>query len=153
MTAARPGCPSGASRARSRSSGCCSTSERAFKVADYVIGHAPRSDRTRDLARKLDQQGRRLEFLRRYLDLYQEYAQAELQFSDLNTMALYHSLSEADQATFAFDTAVVDWKVYLQDIHCPAVTAPIRRLDEIRARAQAAVGRRQEVAWSEELDR
>ena len=98
-----------------------------------MIGHAPRSDRTRDLARKLDQQGRRLEFLRRYLGLYQEYAQAELQFSDTNTLALYRSLSEEDQETFAFDTAVVDWKVYLQDIHCPAVTAPIRRLDEVRA--------------------
>jgi fatty acyl-CoA reductase len=110
-----------------------STSERAFKVADYVIGHAPRSDRTRDLARKLDQQGRRLEFLRRYLGLYQEYAQAELQFSDSNTLALYRSLSDADRETFAFDTAVVDWKVYLQDIHCPSVTAPIRRLDEVRA--------------------
>jgi len=110
-----------------------STSERAFKVADYVIGRAPRSDRTRDLARKLDQQGRRLEFLRRYLGLYQEYAQAELQFSDANTLALYRSLSDADRETFAFDTAVVDWKVYLQDIHCPAVTAPIRRLDEVRA--------------------
>ncbi|MFC6341386.1 SDR family oxidoreductase, partial [Nocardioides hankookensis] len=110
-----------------------STSERAFKVADYVIGHAPRSDRTRDLARKLDQQGRRLEFLRRYMGLYQEYAQAELRFSDTNTLALLRSLSEEDQRTFAFDTAVVDWKVYLQDIHCPAVTAPIRRLDEVRA--------------------
>ena len=110
-----------------------STSERAFKVADYVLGHAPRSDRTRDLARKLDQQGRRLEFLRRYLGLYQEYAQAELQFSDGHTLALYRSLSPQDQETFAFDTAVVDWKVYLQDIHCPAVTAPIRRLDEVRA--------------------
>ena len=110
-----------------------STSERAFKVADYVIGHAPRSDRTRDLARKLDQQGRRLEFLRRYLGLYQEYAQAELQFSDSHTLELFHSLSDADRETFAFDTAVVDWKVYLQDIHCPAVTAPIRRLDEVRA--------------------
>ena len=38
-----------------------------------------------------------------------------------------------DQATFAFDTAVIDWEVYLSDIHCPAVTAPIRRLDEVRA--------------------
>jgi len=109
------------------------TSERAFKVADYVVGRAPRSDRTRDLARKLDQQGRRLEFLRRYMGLYQEYAQAELQFSDAHTLALYRSLSPADQETFAFDTAVVDWKVYLQEIHCPAVTAPIRRIDEVRA--------------------
>src|SRR4051812_13158014 len=73
------------------------TSERAHKVADYLVARAPRSDRTRDLARKLDQQGRRLEFLRRYLDLYREYAQAELRFSDTNTLALHRSLSPADR--------------------------------------------------------
>ncbi|HEX6149598.1 HAD-IB family hydrolase [Nocardioides sp.] len=109
------------------------TSERAHKVADQVIGRAPRSERVRDLARKLDQQGRRLEFLRRYLDLYREYAQAELRFSDDRTLALYRSLSAADRETFAFDTSVVDWRHYLQDVHCPAVSDPIRRMDELRA--------------------
>ncbi|WP_343910045.1 HAD-IB family hydrolase [Nocardioides aquiterrae] len=115
------------------------TSERAHKVADYVVGHAPRSDRARDLARKLDQQGRRLEFLRRYLDLYNEYAQAELHFSDARTLALFESLSPEDRERFAFDTAVVDWDHYLKDVHCPAVTAPVRRMDEARrARKRAA---------------
>ena len=108
------------------------TSEKAYKVADYVLGHAPRSDRARDLARKLDQQGRRLEFLRRYLDLYQEYAQAELRFSDAHTLALHRSLTPEDQRRFAFDTAVVDWPHYLAEVHCPAVTEPVRKLDELR---------------------
>jgi len=110
-----------------------STSEKAWKVADYAVGHAPRSDRTRELARKLHQQGRRLEFLRRYLNLYMEYATAELRFSDKQTMGLFDSLSEADRATFAFDTSVVDWEHYFVEVHCPAVTAPVRRLDELRA--------------------
>ncbi len=110
-----------------------STSEKAWKVADYMVGHAPRSDRARDLARKLHQQGRRLEFLRRYLDLYMEYATAELRFSDKRTMGLYASLSPEDRTTFAFDTSVVDWEHYFVDVHCPAVTAPVRRLDELRA--------------------
>ena len=110
-----------------------STSEKAWKVADYAIGHAPRSDRSRDLARKLHQQGRRLEFLRRYLNLYMEYATAELRFSDKQTMALFDSLSEADRETFAFDTSVIDWPHYFIEVHCPAVTAPVRRLDELRA--------------------
>jgi HAD superfamily hydrolase (TIGR01490 family) len=110
-----------------------STSEKAWKAADYLVGHAPRSDRARDLARKLHQQGRRLEFLRRYLDLYMEYATAELRFSDRRTLALYESLSEADRATFAFDTAVVDWEHYFLDVHCPSVTEPVRKLDELRA--------------------
>jgi HAD superfamily hydrolase (TIGR01490 family) len=110
-----------------------STSEKAWQVADYVVGHAPRSDRARDLARKLHQQGRRLEFLRRYLDLYMEYATAELRFSDRRTLSLYESLSAVDRATFAFDTAVIDWPHYFIEVHCPAVTAPVRRLDELRA--------------------
>jgi HAD superfamily hydrolase (TIGR01490 family) len=109
------------------------TSERAHKAADYVIGHAPRSDRARDLARKLDQQGRRLEFLRRYLDIYHEYATAELRFADANTRGLFESLTPEDQANFAFDTAVIDWPYYFIDVHCPAVTGPIRQLDELRA--------------------
>jgi HAD superfamily hydrolase (TIGR01490 family) len=121
-----------------------STSEKAWKVADYVVGHAPRSDRTRDLARKLHQQGRRLEFLRRYLDLYMEYATAELRFSDKRTMSLFESLSPEDRATFAFDTSVIDWQHYLMDVHCPAITAPVRRLDELRAlrKKPAAAGLR-----------
>ncbi|QIG45830.1 HAD-IB family hydrolase [Nocardioides anomalus] len=121
-----------------------STSEKAWKVADYAVGHMPRSDRARDLARKLHQQGRRLEFLRRYLDLYMEYATAELRFSDQRTMALYTSLSAEDQQTFAFDTAVVDWPHYFIDVHCPAVTEPVRRLDELRAlrKKPAATGLR-----------
>ncbi len=108
------------------------SSEKAHKVADYVIGHAPRGERTRDLARKLDQQGRRLEFLRRYLDLYREYAEAELRFDDAHTLALHQSLDEGDRERFAFDTAVVDWDHYLREVHCPAVTEPIRRLDKVR---------------------
>ena len=117
------------------------TSERAHQAADFVLDRAPRGTRTRDLAKKLDQQGRRLEFLRRYLDLYREYAQAELRFSDRHTLALHQSLSDDDRVTFAFDTAVVDWAHYLRDVHCPAVTAPIRRTDEIRRRRKAtAVG-------------
>ena len=117
------------------------SSERAHKVADYVISHAPRGDRTRELARKLDQQGRRLEFLRRYLDLYKEYAEAELRFDDSRTHALFLCLDEDDRARFAFDTAVVDWDHYLRKVHCPAVTAPVRSLDEVRrARRKAPAG-------------
>ncbi len=112
------------------------TSERAHQAADYLVSHAPRSDRTRDLARKLDQQGRRLEFLRRYLDLYREYVQAELTFVDAHTVALFDALSPADQEAFGFDTAVVPWRHYLQQVHCPAVTAPIRAMDERRRQQQ-----------------
>jgi HAD superfamily hydrolase (TIGR01490 family) len=109
------------------------TGERAYRAADFLLTRAPRSDRVRELARKLELQRRRLEFLRRYLDIYAEYTQAELRFHDGHTLGLYRSLSPQDQETFAFDTAVIDWDHYLRFVHCPAVTEPVRRLDELRA--------------------
>jgi fatty acyl-CoA reductase len=114
------------------------TSERAHRVADYVVTHAPRHDRTREMARKLEQQRRRLEFLRRYLDLYREYTQTELRVADVQTMALMHALHPDDQRELAFDTGVIDWPHYMGEVHIPAVTEPIRRLDDLRRRRRGS---------------
>jgi len=108
------------------------TGERAHKVAEWALARVPRSDRARGYARKLDQQGRRLQFLRRYLDLYREYAQADMRFVDDHTMALFDSLSPADRELFAFDTSVIDWHRYIVETHTPSVTKPLRDLDELR---------------------
>ena len=126
-SAARPGCPTGGSRARRPSNGCSRRASGPTRSPTRRSGCAPRSDRIRDLARKLDQQGRRLEFLRRYLDLYREYAQAELRFSDDRTRSRCSARCPRPTARpFAFDTAVIDWVHYLREVHCPAVTDPIR---------------------------
>jgi alcohol-forming fatty acyl-CoA reductase len=109
-----------------------STSERAHKIAERMLAQAPRSDRTRKIAKDLDRTGVRLDFLRRYHSLYKEYAQSELHFVDDNTLALTQSLHPDDQAAFAFDTSVYDWKTYIQEVHCPSITAPVRRMDAIR---------------------
>jgi alcohol-forming fatty acyl-CoA reductase len=109
-----------------------STSERAHKIAERMLAQAPRSDRTRKIAKDLDRTGVRLDFLRRYHSLYKEYAQSELHFVDDNTLALTQSLHSEDQAAFAFDTSVYDWKTYIQEVHCPSITAPVRRMDAIR---------------------
>jgi fatty acyl-CoA reductase len=109
-----------------------STSERAHKMAERMLAHVPRSDRTRKIAKDLDRTGVRLDFLRRYHSLYKEYAQSELHFVDDNTLALTQSLHSEDHAAFAFDTSVYDWKTYIQEVHCPSITAPVRRMDAIR---------------------
>lgn len=114
-----------------------STSERAHAVAERALIRLPRSPRVRKLARDLDRTRTRLDFLRRYLGLYNEYAQSELLFVDDNTLRLTRSLDPADQAEFAFDTAVVDWTEYVEEIHCPSITAPVRRMDAIRRKRGA----------------
>ncbi len=109
-----------------------STSERAYALADRIISRAPRSDRTRQFARDLDRARRRLDFVRRYHSLYNEYAQSELHFVDDHTLALSRALHPDDQPAFAFDTAVYDWKTYIEDVHCPSVTASVRKMDALR---------------------
>jgi HAD superfamily hydrolase (TIGR01490 family) len=100
--------------------------ERAHKTADRVVTSLPRSSRTRDWARSLDRQGRRLDFLRRYFDLYRPYVEAELHFSDTATLALHDSLDPADVERFGFDAATIDWDHYIAGVHVPAVTTPLR---------------------------
>jgi HAD superfamily hydrolase (TIGR01490 family) len=102
--------------------------ERAHRAADRVVSSLPRSSRTRGWATSLDRQQRRLEFLRRYFDLYRPYTEAELQFTDSATLALFRDLHPDDQRHFRFDAADIDWKHYVVDVHVPAVTAPLRAL-------------------------
>ena len=111
--------------------------ETVHRLADRALGLLPRSDRAREFSRDLDRTRRRLEFLRRYLDLYRSYTQVELQFVDDRTLALHRALDPADLELFGFDTAVVDWTEYIRDIHCPSVTEPMRKYDVIRRKRQA----------------
>jgi len=111
--------------------------ERAHRTADRIVTKLPRSARTRDWANSLDRQGRRLEFLRRYFDLYRPYVEAELHFSDTATLALHRSLHPDDVEGFGFDAADIDWKHYIVDVHVPAVTAPLRAMTSGRRTTRA----------------
>lgn len=108
--------------------------ELAHRLGDRAITWAPRGRRTREAAIALDRQGRQINFLRRYLSLYGEYLQSQLHFVDDCTLALHRSLHPDDVAAFAFDTAAVDWKHYMQQVHAPSVTDPARRLEALRNR-------------------
>ncbi|MDQ1663490.1 MAG: alcohol-forming fatty acyl-CoA reductase, partial [Blastococcus sp.] len=108
------------------------TSERAHTIADRALSLTPRSNRTRKIANDLDRTRDRLNFLRRYLSLYNEYAKSELHFVDDNTFALAKAVHPDDQPSFAFDSAAYDWTTYVEEVHCPSITGPIRRMDALR---------------------
>lgn len=101
--------------------------ERVVEGADTVVGRLPRSERTRELATRVGRERRRVEFMRRYADLYGGYVEAEVIFSDDNTLALQRSLPPGDRTRFGFDAAEFDWRTYLQDVHCPSVASGLRR--------------------------
>ena len=106
-------------------------------LGDRALALAPRSERMRQVSRKLDSTRRQVEFARRYMDLYKAYTEAELRFVDDNTLALSTSLDPADQDLFAFDVMAIDWVQYWEKTHCPAVTTQMRKYEEIRRRRKA----------------
>jgi alcohol-forming fatty acyl-CoA reductase len=100
--------------------------EKAIDVADRVVRKLPRSNRVRDWARDLDRQRTRLDFVRKYADLYGQYAEAEVIYTDERAAELWESLSPPDRERFPFDAAAIDWDHYVLKVHCPAVTRTLR---------------------------
>jgi fatty acyl-CoA reductase len=103
------------------------TGEKALSAAERVLLSAPASSRTRRWQSDLRKEQDKLEFLRRYADLYGVYTEAEVIYTDAKLLALHRSLPADRQAEHGFDAAVIDWQEYIQKIHCPAITVTIRK--------------------------
>lgn len=119
--------------------------ERGLRTADRVLGVAeqavlalPASERTQEWQRALHRQRDEFDLLRRYRDLYGAYVQAEVVYADDNTVALHRARPAERQREAGFDAADIDWPHYLQEVHCPAVTAAVRRVPARRPDSGAA---------------
>ena len=99
--------------------------ERGHRLLDRAAGLLPGSVGQAG-AERLGKLERRLKSVRRLSDLYRAYTQAELVYADDNTLALHRALAPEDRAGFGCDVAAVDWRHYLVDLHCPAVTGLLR---------------------------
>ncbi len=121
------------------------TAERAVDVADRVVTHLPKSKKMRDLVARVDRDKGRVDFVRRYSDLYGAYTEAEVIYTDDRTLELFGSLSATDRKAFPFDSAAIDWRYYLQDVHCPAVTSGLRALSGARVKPQVRIREREQL--------
>ncbi|MBO0870204.1 MAG: HAD-IB family hydrolase, partial [Micromonosporaceae bacterium] len=99
----------------------------AVDIAERVLLSAPGSRRTRRWQSDLRKQQDKLEFLRRYADLYGVYTEAEVIYTDAKLLALHRALPHHRQAEHGFDAAAIDWEIYIQKIHCPAITGTMRK--------------------------
>ncbi len=119
------------------------TAERAVEVADTVVSHLPKSKKMRDLVARVDRDKGRVDFVRRYSDLYGAYTEAEVIYTDDRTLQMFGSMTKADRERFPFDAAAIDWRYYLQDVHCPAVTQGLRVFSGARLKPQVRIRERE----------
>jgi len=112
--------------------------ERLTDIAEQVVTHMPKSKSMRDAVRRVDRDKARIDFVKRYSDLYGMYTEAEVVYTDDRTLALFEALSAGDATKFPFDAATIDWKHYMKEVHSPAVTQSLRELSR-RDRRGASV--------------
>ena len=71
--------------------------ERLTDVAEQVVTHLPKSKAMRDSVRRVDRDKARVDFVKRYSDLYGMYTETEVVYTDDRTFALFGSLSDGGQ--------------------------------------------------------
>lgn len=111
--------------------------ERAAALAERALLALPPSKRSQDWLASLGRQQQELVQLREYADLYGVYARAEVIYDDSRLRELHAALPAQRAVEHGFDPTVIDWRVYLQDVHCPSVTATVRRAGQRRGRSIA----------------
>jgi fatty acyl-CoA reductase len=109
------------------------------EIAEEVVTHLPKSKAMRDAVARVDRDKARVEFVKRYSDLYGAYTEAEVIYTDDRMLELWESLPVEDRAIFPFDAAGIDWKHYLQDVHSPAVTQSLRELSRKRTKPEVRI--------------
>jgi HAD superfamily hydrolase (TIGR01490 family) len=118
--------------------------EKLTEVAEQVVTHLPKSKAMRDAVARVDRDKARVDFVKRYSDLYGAYTEAEVIYTDDKLLALWESLPVADRARFPFDAAAIDWTYYLQVVHSPAVTVSLRELAKQRTKPVVKIVERPE---------
>ena len=74
--------------------------DKLTEVAEKIVTHMPKSKRLRDLVSRVDRDKARVEFVKRYSDLYGAYTEAEVIYTDDRMLALSDSLTAEDRERF-----------------------------------------------------
>ncbi len=111
--------------------------ERAAALAEQVLLRWPASKRSQDWLTNLGRQQQDLTQLREYADLYGVYTRAEVIYDDTRLRELHAALPAERSTEHGFDPTVIDWRAYLHDVHCPSITATVRRAGQRRGRSTA----------------
>jgi alcohol-forming fatty acyl-CoA reductase len=109
--------------------------ERAAALAERVLLWLPPSQRSQGWLASLGRQQQDLAQLREYADLYGVYARAEVIYDDHRLRELHATLPPQRAIEHGFDPTIIDWRAYLQDVHCPSITATVRRAGQRRGRS------------------
>lgn len=104
-----------------------------LRVAGVVISRLPEGHMVADLRGRIARAEKRARMSLYYSRIYGPYSTMSSTFSTARTAELFGALAPEDREEFPFDIAQVDWKVWLQKTHLPALTTRPSRKRRKRA--------------------
>ena len=94
-----------------------------LKIAGKLAARMPEGHLKTDLRGRTARAEKRARMSLYFSRIYGAYSGMGSTFSSARVYELYRSLPEEDKVTFPSDIADVDWKVWLQETHLPALTS------------------------------
>jgi HAD superfamily hydrolase (TIGR01490 family) len=94
---------------------------KAMDLAERVVGSLPIRGRQAAWMATLEEQHLLADRALGYVELYGAYTETEARYRVDRLLALWDRMDDDDRATFCFDPGVVDWDVYVHEIHLPSI--------------------------------
>jgi alcohol-forming fatty acyl-CoA reductase len=98
----------------------------AVEKAESTLQALPLRGRQAEWSARLEQRREEAERALSYVELYGAYAECEAIYGVDKLLARSEALGEDDRAAFCFDPRVIDWEIYVRDIHLPSVVTHAR---------------------------
>jgi HAD superfamily hydrolase (TIGR01490 family) len=111
---------------RGRVQGQLRRATQVLGAAERLVNALPLRGERAEGAARLEERRAEAERALGYVELYGAYSETEARFRCDRTVGLFQSLSAADQATFCFDPAVIEWRHYIEDVHLPSIVTHAR---------------------------
>ncbi len=89
--------------------------------AEQTLNALPLRGKQAEFTATLETKRIEIETALEYVELYGLYTECEAIYQVDNLIRLWDSLDEADQATFGFNPAAIDWDHYVKGIHLPSI--------------------------------
>ena len=103
-----------------------SRAKKAITAGEKVLQSLPLRGRQAEFSARLETKRIEVERALEYVELYGLYTECEAIYQVDNLLAMWEGLDDADRDTFAFDPRVIDWRMYIREIHLPSVVEHAR---------------------------
>jgi HAD superfamily hydrolase (TIGR01490 family) len=100
--------------------------KRALDRAENALTALPLRGTQAEWSARIESRREEIDRALGYVELYGSYAECEALYEVDRLLALWSTLDDSDRVDFVFDPRVIDWTMYVRDVHLPSIVEHAR---------------------------